>query len=689
MTLTLDYETRSEADLTKVGAWEYSIHPSTDVLCVGWECDDVKGQWRMGQEAPENLFALLLFDVDTFEAHNAFFEMCIWQNVCHARYGWPAIPMNIWRCSASKAAAVSIPRSLAGAGNALRLKTVKDELYGKSAMMKLSRPRKPTKNNPSIWNDDPEIWSKMLEYNQNDVASEVALSAALPALTPKELRVWQLSERMNLKGIGVDTEGCRAARQLAEEYKERLAKEFRAITGINPGQRAAFLVWLNRQGVCVTDTTAETLDKLLKFIIADKPVGPIHRAIEIVRAVGRSSVKKYDSMIEYAKTDGRARGLFLYCGATTGRWAGRGIQPHNYPRGGKHDMDQMWRVIHDRDLLEIELLYGDPLKFLSHALRGALWAAEGQHFLVADFAAIETRVLFWLAGETKGLEVLRRGEDIYCDMASDIYRRLITKANAVERQFGKQAILGLGFGMGFIKFFMTCKKYGITFTRAQIGQIVAAGELNAVMDWIYRERWGDIKKMIPDIQRSDLPALALMKYAVDRYRRKYAAVPRLWADCELGARTALQVKDCAPFKTGKVLWSATRIAGKQFLVCELPSGRKLHYPEAEIVGNDITHMVVDDKGQWVRRKTYGGMLAENVTQAVARDVMAEAMLRLDAHPTYKNSLVATVHDELIAELPKGRGSVKEFVQLIETVPDWAAGMPIAAVGWEGKRYKKE
>ncbi len=689
MKLTLDFETRSEADLTKVGAWEYSMHPSTEVLCVGWESPTGKNQWdaRDGQDAPQlvDLFADIEL-ADVTEAHNAFFEYCIWQNVCHARYGWPAMPQDRWLCSASKAAAVAIPRSLANAGSAMGLAVVKDEEHGKWAMMKLSRPRKPTKNNPAKWHDDVADWDKMLQYNLNDVASEVALSEALPDLPPKELRLWRLSERMNIRGWAVDTEGCRAARQLAEEYKERLVKEFRAITGgIGPGQRAAFLVWLNERGVCVTDTTAETLDKLLKLRVATL-TDDVERAITIMREVGRSSVKKYDSMIAYSETDGRARGLFLFDGASTGRFAGRGIQPHNYPRGGKHDMDLMWKVIHERRLDMIELIYGDPLKFLSHALRGALWAKAGSRLLVADFAAIETRVLFWLADELAGLAVLRMGQDIYCDMASDIYRRLITKLDEIERQFGKQAILGLGFGMGFIKFFMTCRKYGITFTRPQIGAIVPAGELNAVMDWIYRERWGDIKKMIPDIERSDLPALALMKYAVDRYRRKYKAVSELWRAYEDGAKNAVRSPGVM-FKTGRVAWKTQQVGGKEFLLCRLPSGRCLFYPEPELIGSDLTHMAIDDRGQWVRRKTYGGMLVENATQAVARDVMAESMLRLDG--TAYNDLVGTVHDELISEVPEGVGTVKEFVEMIEIVPDWAAGMPIKAVGWEGKRYAKK
>lgn len=676
MKITMDFETRSEADLFKMGAWKYSLHPTTEVMCLGWSEGIYEDQWVMGDRLmPTYLFTLLADPKSYVESHNASFERYVWLNVCHRRMGWPAIPDHKWRCSMAKTSQCAVSRSLGDAGRAMRLDIVKDEMFGKSAMMKLTRPKK-----DGTWNMDPETWKTMLAYNVTDVRSEEALSEALPDLPPKEVAIYQMSERMNARGFAVDVEGAKKAILLATHHVNELVTEFSDLTGgIQPGQRAKFITWLNLNGTQVTDSQAATLDD----VIAANGDPEVTRACEIVRAVGRSSRAKYQRMLDLVDTDHRVRGCFLYHGANTGRWAGRDLQPHNFPRGKIKNFEDAWELLLSVSP-EIFPLLVDPLQFLSHALRGAIWAPEGRQLYCADYAQIEARVLFWLAGEVNGLEVFRDPtKDIYCDMASGIYHRVITKANALERQFGKQAILGLGFGMGFIKFLITCRLYDITFTNEQIAAIVPAGERNAVARWIWEEAWSRVKEMIPDVTRADLMQLVLMKHVVDVYRKKYEPVVTFWYALERAAKDAVANPGSICMANDKI----TYMVKGQFLTCGLPSGRLLYYPYPELKNGELSHMRVNDKNQWVRQKTYGGRLAENVTQAVARDVMAEAMLRCEATPPYQE-LVMTVHDEIVVETDEGAGDLEEFLHVVSIAPTWARGLPVKAEGWVGRRYRK-
>ncbi len=694
MIIILDFETKSEADLKKVGAWKYSLHPSTDVLCASWTVSTgEKGFWHRGHPCisamppPQRLFDLVADPRCIIYAHNAFFERAIWRNICVPKLGWPALDETRLRCSAAQAAACGLPRALGMVGHALKLDVVKDD-EGKRVMMKLSKPARPTKKNPDKhWNEDLDDLMVMWDYCDQDVAAEAALHSALPTLSTREHRIWEASEAMNLRGIPIDVQGAQRALELAAEHVQGLNRELSAITGLtSAGQRAKVTNWLRDQGVTIEDTTAGTLDALL----ADPGLPErSRRVIEIVRSAGRTSTKKYDAMIEMACPDARARGLVMYHGASTGRWAGMGIQPHNFPRGRKDinkNMDAAWDAIHHADLLDIELCYGDPMEFLSSALRGAIKAPDGRIFYCGDYAAIEARVIFWLADEKHGLSLFRRNEDVYCDMASDIYGRKITKANELERMFGKQAILGLGFQMGFIKFLVTCQGYGIKFTKKQIIDIVGAGNFANICEWIQTKAWKMVKKQMPDATADDVASLALMKYVVERYRSRYPAIPKLWEAYNTAAISAVS-NPGKVYRTGRVTWAMRG----NFLCCKLPSGRIMRYPfpqvEATRNGIKLTYMTVDSMTkQWIRVDTYGGKLAENVTQAVARDVQADADVRLEDSGVYFP--VMTVHDELVSEADEGAGSLKEYGDLMVIGSEWADGLPIAVECWKGKRYRK-
>lgn len=371
--------------------------------------------------------------------------------------------------------------------------------------------------------------------------------------------------------------------------------------------------------------------------------------------------------------------------------SGKGVQPHNFPRGNIKDMDGACRDILTNDLAWVGFLNGDVMQHLSFSLRGAITATPGHELFTADFAAIEARVVFWLARAQNALEVFARGGDIYCEMGKTIYRRTITKEDdPEERQLAKGVILGCGFSMGFVKFLMTIRKSGISFTREQCRKIVP--NYDELKKWVLTKGKQFVEKNSEEISlMEDLHELVLCKYLVDTYRKQYPEVVQLWKDMEKAAISAV-LSPGRRVQCGAVSWY---VEGR-FLVCELPSGRNMYYcdPRVSVKKNPwggeskvLSYMGVNpDTRRWQRIYTYSGKLVENVVQAIARDLMAWAMLRLDKTGVYK--LLTTIHDELIAEAKVGRGDAKEYEKIVAFVPKWAKGCPIGAEGKRLIRYQK-
>jgi DNA polymerase len=746
---TVDFETRSACDILKEGAWKYSQHPTTQLMCLyvrlphwpaarGWHPAYPRlGIPEEGRDVLDDLFVWLALG-GLIEAHNAFFERSIWTNICVARYGWPAVPEEAWRCSAAKASAHSLPRSLGAACAALGLEVQKDN-EGRRIMLKVCKPRKPKKAEAALikaweesadldayrqlsdlgydfehgllWHEDPEELGKLFSYCGTDVDSEHGLSAVLPDLSPLESRIWAMDQAMNLRGVRVDVKMAKTALRIVDRETARLNRELEAITGgavEKASQRSGVKLWLASQGVDLPDTQGPTLDT---FLAKPGLRADLHRVIKIVREVNRTSTAKYKACLAYAAADGRIRDMMMYHGASTGRWSGKGLQPHNFPRGTIKDMELACSTILTGEIEIIRALYGEAIGLLSEALRGLIMASEGRDLIVADYAAIEARVVMWLAGEEEALEVFRSGDCIYCDMATGIYGYKVIKGkHPDERQLGKQAILGLGFGMGFVTFLLTCRKYKITFTEEQCRRIVGPkwAELAAYLDkyyWPERQEGAAANSRKVGAQRrvrltkNDLVfdevkhELVLMKHIVDVYRAKYASVAQMWEDVEAAAVAAVRSPGReVRSELGRVTF---RVEGR-FLKCYLPSGRALHYCDPRLVlkktpwGSEkpvLLFMGVDALSkQWCVQDTYGGKLVENITQATARDLMAEAMLEADESGIY--DVILSVHDELIAEVDEGVGSVDEFEELMSRTPGWAAGCPVAAEGWRGKRYRK-
>lgn len=799
---TIDFETRSACDLRKHGAWLYSKHHTTRAMCLSYKLPGYErpGRWHMAHPdllvsespAPLDLFAFVLAG-GLLEAHNAFFERCVWRNVMVARHGWPAMCSTQWRCSAAKASAASLPRDLEGAAKAMALDVEKD-MEGRRLMLKLSKPRQPrkaeivawmeeegltgdyrryksrfTEANGPLWHETEEELERLWDYCDQDVLTEEALSEATPDLPEGELRLWQLDQCINEQGARFDLKLAKAALDLAAQYRVKLNRELEEMTGISAAtKRQQVKDWLaSNEGVVLPDTAADTLDW---YLDREEMSGRARRVIEIVKYVNKTSTRKYQAMLDRTDPeDERARDLLMYHGASTGRWSGKGIQVQNFPRGNVKnrwgmtadgaeyayfDIDLACQDILDGDLEWIESMHGDVMEVLSAALRGAIVPKDGHDLIVADYSAIEARCVLWLAGAEGALEVFRSGGDIYCDMAEGIYGYPVhKKTHPQERQFGKQAILGLGYGMGFMTFLLTCRKYGITFSVAQVKGILGdkyEKYYEWVQDYLFPKPTGDPRKdtdkrrqasknrrRLTD-EREDPKAviheLALMKYTVDVYRTRYAEVKEMWAEQETAAMSAVrswerkvtEAQETARSEWedawgpldesigfGQMDWETVSfrdaIEGPRyeagmcawfvrggFLCCELPSGRLLRYRDPHIkptktawgeTKDGLRYMTVVTGGKWARAGTYGGKLVENITQAVARDIMADAALRtVDDGTPY--SIIMSVHDELVAEVPQTEGSERDFEEVMSKTLPWADGCPVTAEAERYGRYRK-
>lgn len=682
-TATVDFETRSAADLKKVGSWAYSCHPSTEVLCLAfrlptWSPERVE-LWHpafpyLGIPVSSTEYLLELFEWiwlrRPVEAHNSWFERGIWQNVLVPE-GWPEIQAWQWRCSAAKGAAHTLPRKLEEVAKVLRLKMQKDE-EGHKLMKKLSKPRKPRKAereawkgpgaHPVLWWESKEMFERLWVYCKQDVLTEAAVSEAVPDLAPNELELYLIDQDINERGFQLDEYGVAAALILVQDETPRLNKELEGLTGgtvKKATQREKLKAWFAGQGLTLENTQKDTIEELLLPSSRRRLSFAVQRGLELLKMLGKSSTSKYQTMQGWMGEDGRVRGGLLFHGAGTGRWSGSGVQPHNFVRGIVKNMPALWEAIKTTDRTVVkqvvnELSKGkvkDVLDALSQALRGAIIAPPGRQLYVADYAAIEARVVNWLAGNEEALEIFRRHEDIYKDMACDIYHINMQDVDAQQRQLGKQAVLGLGFQMGAPKFQATCDKYGIE-VELEFSQTVVAA-----------------------------------------YRGKYWRVVDLWHQQEGAAIEATLNGDGAePVVAGKVSW----VVEGDYLYCILPSGRRLAYPEPDVrdwktswgtTKTSLTFTGVDPyTRQWKRRAAYGGLIVENETQAVARDLMAHAIQLADSSHVY--DIVLSVHDELIAEADLGKGSVEEFTALMSQTPAWADGCPVEAEGWRDVRYRK-
>lgn len=684
----LDFETRSSADLKKTGLYVYAEDPTTDVWCACW----CVGDGPIHTWVPGEPFPYVLRDyIDAgalIYAHNAGFEHAIWTHVLTPRYGWPEVGFRQFRCTAAMAAAMALPRDLAGAAVAMGSEEQKD-MTGKRLMMQLAKPRR-VENGKILWWDVPEKIARLIAYCEQDVEVERALTKTLRPLSDTEFEVWQMDHVINTRGVMIDLASVRKADRVVKLSLEKLDQELSRLTGgrVDKASQAARLTeWLREQGVDIDSVDKATLKDALKGDIPPR----IRRVLEIRQEAAKSSTAKLEAMKLRTSADGRSRETVMYHGASTGRWSGKGIQLQNLPRPKlkARDIDAVFEALPCGDPAWIEL-WGSPLSVISDCLRGMIIAKPGHELVRADLAGIEGRVLAWLAGEQWKLDAYAaydagEGPDLYKLAASGMLGVPVGSINDQQRQIGKVSELALGYQGGHGAFISMAKNYGV-----KPADITPA--VKAVADASGMDTWEFVSQKYEADNRFDLPLdeWVALRIVVDAWRGVHPNVVEFWNRLDAAAAAAVR-EPGKMFPVGVISFACAA----NILWCKLPSGRLLSYVDAKIrevetpwgsTRSAVTYMGVNSvTRQWARSKAYGGHFAENVTQAVARDILAEAMLRIEGRGW---PLVLSVHDETVSEVPTGSVTVAEYVAELAKQPLWAPGLPLAAAGDVGPRYGK-
>ena len=666
MILHLDFETRSTVELPEVGVHNYATHPSTDVWCMGWALDDREPDiWYPQMGTPPVIFKCLKENA-TVAAHNAVFEFSIWNHIMVPRYGWPKLRIEQCRCTMAQAYAMALPGSLDRAASALGISQQKD-LKGGRLMLQMARPKGFDVLGDPIWWDDKEKLNQLYEYCKQDVRVEQALGKRLLPLSPSEQKLWELDYEINHRGIPLDRPAIEAALAIIGVDKRRLSEELRSLTGNrigSPAEVAALTQWVADQGVEIGAGLAK--GDVLDILGRDGLSVHVRRALEIRQDYAKTSNAKLDRMRDAVSSDDRIRHTMQFCGAGTGRWAGRRLQPHNLPRPKIQQkeiesvLDTIPNIPTTQAIEVIETLYGSPLSIISDCLRGMIAAPPGKTLVAGDFSNIEGRVLAWLAGEEWKLQAFRDfdagvGPDLYLITAGKIYHRPASDftKKSPEREVGKRCELAFGYQGGtgaWRKFETYATKEYVRFSDEQVEVIKTA------------------------------------------WREAHPRIQQFWWDLESTAKWAVE----HPNNPSPVQGVIFKVKGS-FLFCKLPSGRVLTYPYPKLKAKEtpwgelreqVHYLHVDGlTNKWEETHTYGGKLAENITQAVARDVLADALVRLDRigyHPCLH------VHDEVVIEEVETSGAdyLNDVLKLMSEVPSWATGLPIAVEGWAGRRYRK-
>lgn len=620
--LHIDFETSSEADIKDVGVHRYVADPSTEIICCAYAFDDEPVQAILYDVQPNRVIKHIL-NGGLVYAHNATMEREVIKKF------WGLEP-NM-RCTSAVACYHALPPSLGAVAKFLGLPDQKDKLGSETL-------KKHYKTTPGqIPNIDLGI---ILDYCVTDVEVERHIHNRLGDLPAKELKLWQLDQKMNDIGVRID-------KQLAEIVIDEVAKatvplneELSTMTGgaiTKPTQGARIIKWLGEQGFEVPNLRKETVADLRSQDLPEH----VDRMLWIRQEGGGTSIGKFKKGLAMLGSGHRVRGNLRYHGATTGRWAGSGLQLHNLPRGNVNDTDSLADYFLSRDIAKVVEVAGNVFDGAKSAVRPFMTASRGHKLVVADYSSIEARVLAWVAKQHDLVRQFEAGEDIYCSFASDIFGKKVTKADKTERMVGKVGILGLGYGMGAARFKDTLK------------------------DWCGLE-----------------VDLIFAQKVVDTYRNRYANIKYFWWALNSGAMEAMKEGESS---CGR--W----YLGEGSLQYTLPSGRIIRYQKPRLVvgkfGNDAIQYIRPKDGQLIRSDTYGGKLCENIVQSIARDLMADAMLRAD---NIGIKLLLTVHDEIIAEAKCGEeGLTLERLESIMTAPiKWAEGVPLAVEGFTSFRFKK-
>jgi DNA polymerase len=636
MICSIDFETRSAVDLRKTGVYVYATDVSTDVWCMAysWDGEDVR-VWSPGDPMDSKLEDWIV-EGGKLQAWNANFERVIWNKIMAPRYNWPRTKAGQWYCTMAQASAAGLPRALGQAAAVLGVEEQKDKV-GQALMLRMARPRKTLADGTHTWWTTPDKVQALIDYCIQDVRTEMDVSTHIPYLPDSERQLFLLDQRINDRGVMLDRDLLERVRRLATESKAEIDSEINRLTkgevrSATQGMHLA--AWLRKYGVQTSSVDKQAVAKILS---SDGLHPVIRRVVELRQSGAKSSTAKLDAMEHAAGEDGRMRGLLVYHGAATGRWSGKLVQPQNFPRPVRKqaELDEIIAKLKaDQSVAE----HGHGTEIAADLLRSMIIAAPDHRLMFADYSAIEARVLAWMAGQRDLVETFAKGGDVYIKMASAIYNVPEDKVTPEQRQVGKMAILGCGYGMGGKRFAEQCAVMGIDVDVEEAKRIVS----------IYRQENNQIAAYWQSLEAE---YLELARDALDQ--------------------------------------------GETILRYALPSGRSLTYRNPRIVqretpwGTSQDTVEIDTLNsitrQWVPQKIWGGLAVENVVQATARDLMAGAMMRLESagYP-----VIMSVHDEIICEVPVGYGSLDEMIEIMTSPPAWAKGCPIAAEGKEGPRYRK-
>jgi len=653
--LAIDIETYSDVSLTECGVYKYVDSENFRILLFAYAFDDEDVaivDLACGETLPNRVMNALLNKDVVKTAFNAQFE-----RVCINKYF--NIETENWECTMVKALSLGFPGDLDSVGKVIGIEPDKQKLMtGKNLIRIFSIPRKVKKDNQIslledkiriLPEDRPEEWRLFKEYCMRDVETERAIRNKLSRFKtiPEEKLLYQLDQKINDRGVLIDLDMAKNAIAIDTEQTERLTKKYQEITGLeNPNSLTDLKKFIkNKTGKVVKSITKHNLKDLKEKL---KEYEDVVAALEIRERLSKSSIAKYKKMIDVACSDGRARGLLQFYGAGTGRWAGRLIQVQNLPQNHITDLDTAREIIKNGDLDFLEMMYDNPSDVLSQCIRPAIIPNPGYKFVVADFSAIEARVIAWLAGEQWRIDVFNSHGKIYEASASQMFHVPIEQIHKGSplRQKGKVAELALGY-------------------QGSTGALISMGAL----------KMGLTEDELPDL--------------VNQWRKSNPKIVKFWYDTEAAVMEAITNKSTV--RIGKYLKA---IYQSGFLFIELPSGRRLAYVKPKVMEHDkfpgkqkIVHQVINENTyQWEEVDTYGGKLVENIVQATARDCLAHSMLKLDK-VGYK--IVMHVHDEIIVEIEEDRNELEIITGIMGQEIPWAKGLPLRADGYECRYYRKD
>ena len=646
--LSCDIETFSDVDLIRCGVYKYADSPNFEMLLFAYAVDD--GDVHIidiagGEELPEKIIQAIKSDTVVKTAYNAQFE-----RVCLSRYlklpeGEYLNPQS-WYCTAVQAAELALPLSLADVGSVLGLERQK-MTEGKELIKYFCVPCKPTKSNGNCTRNRPchdiNKWETFKKYCMRDVDVErqIADKLKMYPISDEEHRLYVLDQILNDRGVLVDSELAEQAVKLNSIQTAVAVEQAYMITGLeNPNSVTQLKQWLKEKGVEI-----ESLSKKSVKSLADETDGDVSEMLKLRLLMAKTSVKKYEAVIRSVCSDNRVHGMMRFCGANrTGRWSGNILQPQNLPQNHLPDLTLARDIVKDGDFEMLDMMFGNVPNVLSELIRTVLIPKPNHRFIVADFSAIEARVLAWIAGEQWRIDTFKNGGDIYCASASKMFKVPVEKhgVNGELRQKGKISELACGYG----------------------GSVGALKNMGAVE---------------MGVQENELQGL------INDWRNANPHIVRFWYEVGNAAMKAIKEKTTVPL--GKLVFAYER----GILFIRLPSGRRLSYIKPRIGtnrfgGDSITYMGINSAKKWDRLETFGGKLTENIVQGTARDLLANALINA-ANAGYDT--VFHVHDEIICEVPNGYGSVDELCRLMCIKPEWADGLPLNADGFECEYYKKE